>query len=104
MMRMSSAVALLILAATPSHAQTPGVVTGGSDNVTVGGRPSARAGDTTSDGSIVEGSSNVFINGKPATVTGGRTTCGGVVVGGGSNVFINGKPMARAGDVTAGCR
>lgn len=103
-MRTIAALALLMLATAPSKAQTPSVVTGGSDNVTVNGKPAARAGDTTSDGSIIEGSTNVFINGRPAAVTGGRTNCGGVVVGGGSNVFINGKPMARAGDAAAGCK
>ncbi|KPF97707.1 hypothetical protein IP86_13020 [Rhodopseudomonas sp. AAP120] len=104
MMRMVPALALLILAGAPAAAQDSGVITSGSGNVTVNGKPAARAGDTTSDGSIVEGSSNVFINGKPAAVMGGKTTCGGAVVGGGPNVFINGKPMARAGDATAGCK
>jgi uncharacterized Zn-binding protein involved in type VI secretion len=69
----------------------------------VGGRPAARAGDTTTDGAIVEGSKDVFINGKPAALGGGRTGCGGVVVGGGGGVFVNGKPIARAGDATAPC-
>ncbi|MGP9810777.1 PAAR domain-containing protein [Rhodopseudomonas sp. NSM] len=95
-------IALLVVTG-PALAQTPSAVTGGSTNVTVSGKPAARAGDTTSDGAIVEGSTNVFINGKPAAVVGGRTNCGGVVVDGGGNVFINGKPMARAGDSTAGC-
>lgn len=87
-----------------AHAQTPGVVTGGSDTVSIGGKNAARQGDTTSDGNvIVEGSKNVFINGKPAAVTSGKTSCGGVVVGGGGGVFINGKPAARTGDQTSGC-
>jgi len=103
-MRIIPALALLVLGVAPAAAQTPGVVTGGSNDVMVNGKPAARAGDTTSDGAIVEGSNNVFINGNPAAVTGGRTNCGGVVVGGGSNVFINGKPMARAGDAAAGCK
>jgi uncharacterized Zn-binding protein involved in type VI secretion len=81
----------------------PGVVTGGSSSVTVNGKPAARVGDTTSDGSIVEGVPNVFINGKPATVIGNRTGCGGTVAGGATGVFINGKPMARQGDQTSGC-
>ncbi len=86
-----------------AYAQTPGVVTGGADGVTFNGKPAARQGDMTSDGSvIVEGSPNVFINGKPAAVMSGKTGCGGVVVGGGG-VFINGKPAARTGDQTSGC-
>jgi uncharacterized Zn-binding protein involved in type VI secretion len=98
------ALAVFILGVAPAWAEKPGIVTGGSENVTVNGKPAARAGDTTSDGSIVEGSKNVFINGKPAAVMGGKTNCGGVVIGGGSNVFVNGKPLARAGDSTAGCK
>jgi uncharacterized Zn-binding protein involved in type VI secretion len=87
-----------------AHAQTPGVVTGGASGVTINGKPAARQGDTTSDGSvIVEGSPNVFINGKPAAVLSGKTGCGGVVVGGAGGVYINGKPAARTGDQTSGC-
>ncbi|PZA12529.1 hypothetical protein DNX69_08500 [Rhodopseudomonas palustris] len=97
------------LGTAPALAQAPGsgapgVVTGGSGDVIVGGKPAARAGDTASDGTIVEGSSNVFINGKPAAIGGSRTGCGGVVVGSGSGVFINGKPVARTGDSTTNCK
>ncbi|EAQ34608.1 hypothetical protein NB311A_06306 [Nitrobacter sp. Nb-311A] len=84
-------------------AQSPGVITSGSQNVTVNGKPAARQGDATTGGALIEGSSNVFINGKPATVTGDRTGCGGSVASGGHGVFINGKPMARQGDQTSGC-
>lgn len=97
---------ILIAAAisASAHAQTPGVVTGGADGVTFNGKPAARQGDATSDGSaIVEGSPNVFINGKPAAVLSGRTGCGGVVVGGAGGIYINGKPAARSGDQTSGC-
>ena len=88
----------------PPAATAPGVVTGGSSNVMVGGKPAARQGDATSDGgALVEASPNVFINGKPAVVMGGRTSCGSSTVSGSSNVFINGKPMVRAGDQTSGC-
>jgi uncharacterized Zn-binding protein involved in type VI secretion len=81
-----------------------GVITKGSGNVTAGGQPAARVGDTTTSGdAVVEGSPNVFINGKPAAVMGGKTGCGGTTVGGSSNVFVNGKPLARAGDLTTGC-
>lgn len=87
-----------------AHAQTPGVVTGGADGMTFNGKPAARVGDTTSDGSaIVEGSPNVFINGKPAAVLSGKTGCGGVVVGSSGGIFINGKPAVRTGDQTSGC-
>jgi uncharacterized Zn-binding protein involved in type VI secretion len=83
---------------------TPGVVTEGSSNVSIGGQPAARKGDQAAgEGGIVGGSSNVFINGRPAATTGDRTGCGGVTVGGGGGVFINGKPAARAGDLTTGC-
>ena len=81
----------------------PGVITGGSDNVTINGKPAARQGDTTTGGALIEGSPNVFINGKPATVIGDRNGCGGAIVSGGHGVFINGKPMARQGDQTSGC-
>lgn len=87
-----------------AYAQTPGVVTGGAAGVTFNGKPAARQGDTTSDGTvIVEGSPNVFINGKPAAVMSGKTGCGGVVVGGAGGIYINGKPAARTGDQTSGC-
>lgn len=89
------------LAQTPPG--QPGVVTGGSDNVTINGKPAARQGDTTTGGALIEGSPNVFINGKPATVIGNRNGCGGTVTSGGHGVFINGKPMARQGDQTSGC-
>jgi uncharacterized Zn-binding protein involved in type VI secretion len=83
---------------------TPGVVTEGSGNVSIGGVPAARKGDAASgEGSVAEGSSNVFINGRPAATVGDRTGCGGVVLGSGGGVFINGKPAARTGDVTSGC-
>jgi uncharacterized Zn-binding protein involved in type VI secretion len=99
---------LMLFAAALSgaaDAQTPGVITGGADGVIFNGKPAARQGDTTSDGSaIVEGSPNVFINGKPAAVLGGKTGCGGVVVGGAGSIMINGKPAARTGDQTSGCK
>lgn len=89
---------------TPNPAsQSPGVITNGSQNVTINGKPAARQGDATTGGALIEGSSNVFINGKPATVIGNRTGCGGSITSGGHGVFINGKPMARQGDQTSGC-
>jgi uncharacterized Zn-binding protein involved in type VI secretion len=91
------------MATAQSPSPSPGVITGGADNVMVNGKPAARVGDTTSEGSIIEGVPNVFINGKPATVIGNRTGCGGIVAGGATGVFINGKPMARQGDQTSGC-
>ncbi len=98
---------LALVAPGLAHAQspgTPGVVTSGAIGVTFNGKPAARQGDTTSDGSvIVEGSPNVFINGKPAAVMSGKTGCGGVVVGGAGGIYINGKPAARTGDQTSGC-
>lgn len=108
---LSVAVSACVLAAgnvsaqqTEPPATAPGVITGGSGNVSVGGMPAARAGDATDQGdTLAEGSPNVFINGRPAVTTGDRTGCGGVTVGGASNVFINGKPVARSGDMTTGC-
>ncbi len=103
--------ALLAAMLAPAGAQQPrpgagqpGAVVQGSQDVTVGGRPAARAGDATTTGApVVEGSPDVLINGRPAAVVGGRTGCGGVTVGGAANVFINGKPMAQAGSQTTGC-
>ena len=87
---------------TEPQLAAPGVVTGGSGTVSVGGMPAARAGDATDQGdALTEGSPNVFINGRPAATLGDRTGC--VTVGGASNVFINGKPVARSGDMTTGC-
>jgi uncharacterized Zn-binding protein involved in type VI secretion len=72
---------LLVLCAVapPAGAQqrpgAPGVVTQGSQDTMIGGKPAARVGDGTSAGGpIVEGSSNVFINGKPAAQSGSLTT------------------------------
>ena len=88
---------------TPPSA-APGVISGGSNNVSIGNMPAARDGDRNTDNGVVTGSSpNVYINGKPAVTTGDRTDCGGIVVGGGGGVFINGKPAARTGDLTTGC-
>jgi uncharacterized Zn-binding protein involved in type VI secretion len=89
---------------TEPQAAAPGVITGGSGNVSVGAMPAARSGDATDQGdTLAEGSPNVFINGRPAVTIGDRTGCGGVTAGGASNVFINGKPVGRSGDMTTGC-
>jgi len=103
-------IALLAAALTtplhPARAQSaaPAPLVAGSPDVSVGGAPAARQGDTSGDGApVVAGSHDVFINGRPAVTAGARTACGGVVMGGGANVFINGKPLARAGDATSGC-
>jgi uncharacterized Zn-binding protein involved in type VI secretion len=86
-------------------AQPAGVVTQGSPDTIIGGKPAARVGDgTASGGPVVEGSRDVFINGRPAAIAGGRNGCGGVVVGGASNVFINGRPAAQAGSQTSDCK
>jgi uncharacterized Zn-binding protein involved in type VI secretion len=91
------------MATAQSPSPSPGVITGGADNVMVNGKPAARVGETPRVGSIDEGVPNVFINSKPATEIGNRTGCGGTVAGGATGVFINGKPMARQGDQTSGC-
>jgi uncharacterized Zn-binding protein involved in type VI secretion len=103
-------VCVAVLAAGLAVAQepkdgSPGVITQGSGDTSIGGLPAARKGDTTDKGDTVEnGSPNVVINGKPAVTAGDKTNCGGVTVGGAPNVFINGKPVARAGDLTTGCK
>ncbi|MEL7544639.1 MAG: PAAR domain-containing protein [Pseudomonadota bacterium] len=85
------------------------VVTGGSANVTVDGKPVARSGDSKTPGGksptapIVEGSSTVFINGKPALRVGDRDACGNIVTSGASNVFVNGRPLAIAGSSKSDC-
>jgi uncharacterized Zn-binding protein involved in type VI secretion len=86
-------------------AQPAGVVTEGSPDTMIGGKPAARVGDGAASGApVVEGSPNVFINGRPAAIAGGKNGCGGVVVGGSSNVFINGKPAAQAGNPNSDCK
>lgn len=112
-MRFVMLLATLLAAGTGAAAQTqsdqpaeaaPGVITGGSNNVSIGNLPAARGGDRTTEGGTVTGTSpNVIINGRPAVTTGDRTDCGGIVVGGGGGVFINGKPAGRTGDLTTGC-
>jgi len=73
-----------------------GVITTGSPNVFINGRPAAVA--TTSlvscqeDGAqhLAEGSSRVYINGLPAARLGDRTTCGATIISGSPNVLIGG--------------
>jgi uncharacterized Zn-binding protein involved in type VI secretion len=89
---------------TDVPAAAPGVIVGGSGDVSAGGQAAARKGDITDKGqAVVQGSGNVFINGRPAVTVGDRTGCGGIAAGGSANVFVNGKPLARAGDLTTGC-
>src|SRR5258707_13680974 len=79
-------------------AQPAGVVTQGSPDTMVGGKPAARVGDGTATGApVVEGSRDVFINGRPAAIAGGRKGCGGLVAGRASTMFANGEPAARLG-------
>jgi uncharacterized Zn-binding protein involved in type VI secretion len=86
-------------------AQPAGVITQGSSDTMIGGKPAARVGDGAAGGApVVEGSRDVFINGRPAAIAGGRNGCGGVVVGGSSNVFINGRPAAQAGSPISDCK
>ena len=58
-----------------------GIITKGSTNVMIGGKPAARVGDPLTcsihgPASIIEGSATVFINGKPAARMGDKTNCG----------------------------
>jgi uncharacterized Zn-binding protein involved in type VI secretion len=84
-------------------AQPAGVITQGSPDTMIGGKPAARAGDSANGAPVVKGSNDVFINGRPAAIAGGTNGCGGVVIGGSANVFINGRPAAQAGSPTSGC-
>ncbi|MGP3591528.1 PAAR domain-containing protein, partial [Vagococcus sp. WN89Y] len=75
-----------------------GVITTGSHNVFINGKPAAIATDSMvecdDDGSqqLAEGSSRVYINGLPAARLGDRTTCDARVMTGSGNVFIGGAP------------
>jgi len=103
-MRAGLALALLLaLASTARTQNTPALVTGGAGNVTIGGKPAARQGDTAGDQIIIGGSPNVMINGRPAATTGSQTGCGGTITTGAPNVFINGKPMATSGSAVTPC-
>ena len=71
-----------------------GPVIQGSPNVTIGGLPAARVGDTLicvgPPDKIKKGSSSVFINGKEAARMGDSTNHGGVIVMGNPTVIIGG--------------
>ncbi|WP_368528113.1 RHS repeat-associated core domain-containing protein [Enterobacter cloacae] len=76
-----------------------GVITSGSPNVFINGKPAALATDSTvdcsDDGSqqMAEGSKRVSINSQPASRIGDRTTCDAKVMTGSDNVFIGGDPQ-----------
>ncbi|MBQ1783510.1 MAG: PAAR domain-containing protein [Gammaproteobacteria bacterium] len=73
-----------------------GPVIQGSPNVTIGGLPAARVGDTLicvgPPDKIKKGSSSVFINGKEAARMGDSTDHGGVIVMGNPTVIIGDSP------------
>lgn len=75
-----------------------GVITTGSPDVFINGKPAAIATDSMvacdDDGSqqMAEGSSRVYINGLPAARIGDRTTCDAKVMTGSGNVRIGGDP------------
>lgn len=75
-----------------------GVVTTGSPDVFINGKPAAIATDSMvdcdDDGSqqMAEGSSRVYINGLPAARIGDRTTCDARVMTGSGNVRMGGEP------------
>ncbi|MBS5775388.1 MAG: PAAR domain-containing protein [Enterobacter cloacae] len=75
-----------------------GVITTGSPDVFINGKPTAIATDSMvecdDDGSqqMAEGSSRVYINGLPAARIGDRTTCDAKVMTGSGNVRIGGDP------------
>ena len=76
-----------------------GVITSGSPNVFINGKPAALATDSTvdcsDDGSqqMAEGSKRVFINSQPASRIGIITTCDAKVMTGSDNVIIGGDPQ-----------
>ncbi|WP_266154517.1 RHS repeat-associated core domain-containing protein [Enterobacter sp. HSTU-ASh6] len=76
-----------------------GVITSGSPNVFINGKPAALATDSTvdcsDDGSqqMAEGSKRVSINSQPASRIGDRTTCDAKVMTGSNNVIIGGDPQ-----------
>ncbi|MCI2292176.1 PAAR domain-containing protein, partial [Enterobacter sp. I4] len=76
-----------------------GVITSGSPNVFINGKPAALATDSTvdcsDDGSqqMAEGSKRVSINSQPASRIGDRTTCDAKVMTGSDNVIIGGDPQ-----------
>lgn len=75
-----------------------GVITTGSPDVFINGKPAAIATDSMvecdDDGSqqMAEGSSRVYINNLPAARIGDRTTCDAKVMTGSGNVLIGGEP------------
>ena len=98
-------ICMALFAASPAFAQNA-IVTG-DGSVSVEGGQAATQGDVAAGSNapsvVTGGSSNVFIGGKPAVTAGDETGCGGVVTGGSSSVFINGKPMVTAGSAVSGC-
>ncbi|HAZ77232.1 MAG TPA: type IV secretion protein Rhs, partial [Enterobacteriaceae bacterium] len=73
-----------------------GVITTGSPDVFINGRPAAVATASLvscqEDGAqhLAEGSSRVYINGLPAARLGDRTTCGATIISGSPSVLIGG--------------
>lgn len=78
---------------------TSGVISLGSPNVRVNGRPAARATDpeTCHVGLVAQGSLKVHVNGLPASRVGDKTSCGAVITAGSTNVVIEGPPDTRVG-------
>jgi len=78
-----------------------GLVTTGSPNVRIGGRPAACVGDIAAcvggtPDVITEGSTNVFINGKPAAFLGSATAHGGKITSGCTTVRIGTGVVSKA--------
>jgi uncharacterized Zn-binding protein involved in type VI secretion len=89
-----------------------GVITSGSPNVFINGKPAALATDSTvdcsDDGSqqMAEGSKRVSINSQPASRIEDRTTCDAKVMTGSDNVIIGGDPQQTLpiqSEVPGGC-
>jgi uncharacterized Zn-binding protein involved in type VI secretion len=74
----------------------------GSATTIIQGKSAQRLGDVTRPGAVVsQGSPNVLIDGRPAAIAG--SGCANGINIGSANVFINGKPAARAGDASTPC-
>ncbi|RMO91504.1 Rhs protein [Pseudomonas syringae pv. maculicola] len=75
-----------------------GKIVSGSPNVSINGKPAARAHIDTAECEqhaekpqvLAQGSDSVSINGQPAARVGDRTACDGKISAGSSNVFIGG--------------
>ena len=87
----------------PHGCWSGGVISSGSPDVLINGKPAARVGDSGTPHSWIcpkskpphevilsSGSSTILINGKPAARIGDSTSCGSVIIAGSANVIAGG--------------